>query len=292
MRMKKSFNRTISGLNNLHKFFKVDFVVYVEGGNKSYTKDEVLLGNFNKETEDIIFWNQIFNNFKADQSFKFKSVGSKNTIKELAEDLLTGKLKNTYLAMDNEFDEVYNGRIKHPQILYTFGYSWENDIWNANTIKLIIEELSAIKIKSKNIDKNFSSFLRNIKVAVYADAYLFKQKNSFLPRKKSLLFCVDFNPLALPKIKRQAIDNLLESKGLKRATVGRYGRNMKLDPLKFCFGHFLAGYCYQLIVTYLKLNHELTVISKEFIYRMALSKFFSTQFRNVSSFKHYETQLT
>jgi hypothetical protein len=282
------FKRTTSGLNNQHLFHNVDLIIFLEGGNKSFTKVEVLAGNFHEETEDVIFWRNIFGKFITDKKIKFKSIGSKKTIKDIAIDIVDGKLKTILVAMDNEFDEILKQRIEHPQVYYTHGYSWENDIWNHHVIKSVIEELTAIEIVNNDIEINLSDFLTKIKAGVNADGYLFKKGSSFFPRKTGYFFCVECAPADLPYVKIADLNARLISKGLQRSTVNSFGRRHSIDTLKFCYGHLLADYCCQVIMHYIKKRHSLPNISKDIIYRMGINKFFRTSFDDGQIFNHYE----
>ena len=71
--MSAVFRRTNSGLSNQHLFHKVDIVVFVEGGNKQYNKTQVYAGSYNHETDDIIFWSKMFDQFVSGKKLKFKS---------------------------------------------------------------------------------------------------------------------------------------------------------------------------------------------------------------------------
>jgi len=284
-----TFKRTTSGLNNQHLFHDVDLIIFLEGGNKSFTKTEVLAGKYHTETEDVIFWKNIFTKFITDKKIKFKSVGSKTTIKDIALDIVDGKLKTILVAMDNEFDEVFKRRILHPQIYYTHGYSWENDIWNHDVIKAVIEELTAVKIENDHIESNFAEFLKHMKAAVNADGYMFKKGSSFFPRS-GYLFCVECTPIDLPHIKTTHINARFNSKGLTRATVNSFGRRYSIETLKFCYGHLLADYCCQVIIHYLKKRHSLPNIPKDIIYRMGINNFFKTSFKDGHIFEYYESK--
>lgn len=286
-----TFKRTLSGINNQHLFYDVDIVVFLEGGSNSYNKDEVYKGRYTSETEDIIFWKNIFNKFMAGKKIKFKSIGSKSTIKEIALDIVNGNIKTVLVAMDNEFDEILKQRIEHPQIYYTYGYSWENDVWNHQVIKGVIEELTAIEIDNDDIEINFKEFLKKIKIAVYADAYLFKKNTSFFPRKTGYMFCVDCSPTDLPKIKKNDLNEKLKAKGLIRSTVYAFGRQNSIDILKLCYGHLLADYCCQLVIHYIKKRHALKTISKDIIYRLGINKFFLLSF-NGHIYDYYEQQFS
>ncbi len=283
------FRRTLSGLSNQHLFFDVDLVVFLEGG-ESFNKEEVYANMFTAETEDVIFWKNIFKRFMIGKTIKFKSVGSKSTVKQIAFDIINGEIATVMVAMDNEFDEIQNDRIEHPNIFYTHGYSWENDIWTHNVVKSIIEELSAIEIENDDIKNNFSEFLNRIKIAVFSDAYLFKYNLSFFNREKGRMFCVDCNPAYLPIIKSDEIDKKIVEKGITKRKAVLYGNKNNIDALKFCFGHFLADYCCQLVQHYLKKRHELTNLSKDFIYRMGIKKHFDLYFESGHTYNYYLNQ--
>lgn len=284
------FRRTFSGLNNQHLFYNVDLIVYLEGGQTSYTKEQVYAGAYSSETEDIIFWSNIFERFKSDKKIKFKSIGSKSTIKEIAIDIISGNIKTVFVAMDNEFDEILNQRINHSNIYYTHGYSWENDVWNPKVIKSVLQELTAIKIENNDIENNFREFISKITLAVYADAYLFKTGSSYFPRRNGYMFCVDCNPIDLPIIHEEVIENKIIEKGITKRKAILYGRKHGINPLKLCFGHFLADYCCQLITHYLRKRHSLSNIPKDYIYRISIRKHFELTFDNSEVFDFYKNQ--
>lgn len=285
-----SFIRTTSGLNNQHLFYNVDLIVYLEGGSISHNKSEVYSGSYNEETLDIIFWSNIFGHFKSDKKFKFKSVGSKTTILEISQDILSGQLNTVLVAMDNEFDEIFKQRIEHPCVYYTYGYSWENDVWNYKIIKSIIEEITTVKIVNSDIELNFNEFLKKMKLAVFADGYMFKKNASFFPRKTGYMFCVNCIPVDLPEVKQSDLNDKLITKGLKKGTLYAFGRKHSIDTLKYCYGHLLADYSCQLIKHYIKNRHSLTNLSNEIMYRMGLSKYFQNSFNDGHIYDYYDSQ--
>ncbi|WET03725.1 DUF4435 domain-containing protein [Flavobacterium sp. YJ01] len=286
----RTFRRTRSGLNNQHLFHNVDLVVFLEGGNASFTKNQVLDGQYHEETEDIIFWKNIFKKFAPNKNIKFKSVGSKTTIKEIAIEIMDGNLTTVFVAMDNEFDEILKKRLEHKQIYYTHGYSWENDVWNQTVIKTVIEELTAVEIDNTDLDRNFNVFLNQIKAAVNADAYLFKKGSSFFPRKAGIMFCVECTPADLPFIKTDVLNNKFIEKNVNRKNVNAFGLRHKIQTLKFCYGHLLADYCCQLISHYLRKRHTLPSVHKDIIYRMGLNKFFLNHFEEGEVYDYYRSQ--
>lgn len=284
------FRRTLSGLSNQHLFHNVDVVVFVEGGDESYSLEEVYSGNYSHETEDIIFWRNIFEHFSDDKSYKFKSVGSKPTIKAIANDIVTDNMTSIYVAMDQDFDKVHKKQLLHKNVFYTYGYSWENDIWSHGVIEDLVQQLTAIDITSSVIEANFSGLIRDLKLAVYADGYLFSKGQSFFPRSGGILFCVDCATEELPTIQKDKINSRIVSKNLKKANLYSYGRRHALNVKQHCFGHLIAGYCCQLVRKYLKANHSLTGLTNKIIYRMGLNTFFKNHFESTTDvYNHYNT---
>lgn len=288
----KSFKRTVSGLANQHLFHNVDIVVFLEGGEMCYTKAEAYTGRYSDETNDILYWKNIFQKFKDTSKIKFKSIGSKSTIKDIAFDVLNGNITTVMVAMDKEFDDILNQTLSHPNILYTMGYSWENDIWNAHVIREVIHELSAVEIPEEDINKNFSRFLKQIKPAVFVDGYLFSKKNSLFKRPNGYMAVVNCSPTDLPHVKVDAIELLITSKGVKKRTAYAFARRKSISPKMYCFGHLLADYCFQLIMHYLRNRLKLPSLHKEIIYRMGINKFFQNHFVNSEAHLYYQQLLT
>lgn len=286
------FARTQSGLKNQHLFYNVDIVVFVEGGDRSFSKVEVLSGHYHEETEDIIYWKNIFSKFRESEKIKFKSVGSKATIKEIALDIVNGQLSTVMVAMDNEFDEILNRRAIHSNILYTYGYSYENDVWNSTVIKAVVEELTAVTINNTIIEETFDNFLKALKLAVYADGYQFKNGTSFFPRKSGYLFCVNCVGSDIPIIKKQEIKNKLIEKSISKSAAYSFGSKKKINTHRYCFGHLLADFCCQIIMGYMKKQHGLAAPRKDILYRMGIRKFFQLCFDSGPIYNHHQLQVT
>lgn len=283
----KSFRRTNVGLSNQHLFHNVDLVVFLEGGTTSFSKTEAYAGGFTDNTADIIFWQNIFSRFKTKTKIKFRSIGSKNTIKEIAVDIIDGKITSVIVAMDNEFDDILKKRLNHPAVVYSYGYSWENDIWCETVINEVIKELAAVRIDEGALNKNFKSFVKSIKIGVFADAYLFSKGLSFFPRQNGILSMIDCTPSDLPSVKKTSLGALLASKSLNRNTLYSFGKRLGICPKRYCFGHLLADYCCQLIHHYLKNHLGLNPPCKTIIYRMGINKFFQYAFESSVSSEYY-----
>lgn len=109
------FKRTTQGLANEHLFHGVDYMVYCEGESI----DGVSL------SLDEVFWGRVFS--AGTKSVQIKSVGSKTNAREFINEIRSGALRNTIVALDADYD-FYHGFVPdHPQIFFTHGYSWESD---------------------------------------------------------------------------------------------------------------------------------------------------------------------
>src|ERR1700737_2950464 len=124
-----SFRRTNAGMSNLHLFHGVDAVVFVEGGHGSFTLDQLSQGFYNNQAYDIKYWQIVFASFAPEKNFHFRAVGSKDSINELMNLIVSNKVKHVLVARDRDFDHLTGALRPSPGIFYTIGYSWENDVW-------------------------------------------------------------------------------------------------------------------------------------------------------------------
>lgn len=110
------FTRTNAGIGNEHLFHDVDFVVYCEG--------KVVEGE--GSSLDEVFWDRIFS--ESGKSVHCKSMGGKSVVRPLAQKVVAEGVSNVIVAMDRDYDEWRGLIIDHPQVVYTYGYSWESDV--------------------------------------------------------------------------------------------------------------------------------------------------------------------
>lgn len=172
-----AFTRTPHGLENMHKFYGTDYIVYVEGGQTQYTFDQVIKYNkVNDSAIDIAFWGAVFVKFGLKFSYIIKAVGSKTTALEIAKVVVSQakKCSRIIVAMDRDYDFINKVNIKHPRVIYTYGYSWENDLWQKNqVVSLIKNQLCVQQLDSRIlniIEENylqFSVFLRRFSILQY-----------------------------------------------------------------------------------------------------------------------------
>lgn len=110
------FTRTSVGMGNEHLFHNVDFVVYCEG--KAVDGEGSSL--------DEVFWDRVFSEYG--KLVHCKSMGGKSVVRPLAEKIVHQSISNVVVAMDRDYDHLRGLIIDHPQVIYTYGYSWESDV--------------------------------------------------------------------------------------------------------------------------------------------------------------------
>jgi hypothetical protein len=112
------FERTKSGLQNKKLFFGVDYVCYVEGG-----------GGRRDAAPDVTFWNTVLSVLRPDLNVKISPRGGKPILQRIATHIVEQNVQDTLVAMDSDYDDFRSLKYQDRRVLYTFGYSWENDVF-------------------------------------------------------------------------------------------------------------------------------------------------------------------
>lgn len=132
-----SFSRTASGLSNVAKFYGVDCIVYAEGRTQVCDTDPGSL--------DLVFWTRIFDRYAPTLNVRVVCRGSKDELLQIASQVASGIVSNVAVALDRDYDPELGRMVNHSAVVYTYGYSWENDVWNLDTILSLVEQNSLIQ---------------------------------------------------------------------------------------------------------------------------------------------------
>ncbi|WP_428025928.1 hypothetical protein [Arcobacter sp.] len=158
------FTRTTSGLSNLHLFYDSDIIVFTEGGTQTFTLQEIEEGKYSTNSVDIKFWKNIFDINGLEKKVSFRAIGSKTASKSICEKIVNGEIHNIVVAKDRDLDEYVDTIYISPFILYTKGYSWENDVFIKD---LTYEQIENMLLTAETpdevnsiIDKVFNDFKR------------------------------------------------------------------------------------------------------------------------------------
>lgn len=196
------FTRTDLGISNLALFYAgCDIIVFVEGGDPELSADEFCESVQMSHSIDCLFWNFVFKSFdKKSTKAQFIAVGGKNVAKDLAKRISEGKIANTIVAMDRDYDVINKTIFNHPKVLYTYGYSWENDLWRPNIIQKFFSQVSNKAISESTQEKIEEAFERLSKQCkrLSIAQYIYNAHGiSFLPTQKWQSVLRDASPPAL-----------------------------------------------------------------------------------------------
>ena len=145
--MSNSFTRTASGINNSRHFYNVDIILYCEGGDGDYNINDVLSNKYCDNSNDILFWEKVFNEFKPNIKVKIKSIGSNTVVNDMKIHILNNNISHNYVAIDRDYKhmDTSTNSISHIELV-TYGYSWENDVWNIGSALKIYQTLTGTQI--------------------------------------------------------------------------------------------------------------------------------------------------
>lgn len=241
-----SFERTSEGISNAHLFHSVDFVVYVEGKYEENNNDLV--------SHDQYFWRSVAEAVLPERTFKFISRGSKVALLPIATEIISGDISNTLVALDRDYDFECNDSLSHPRIIYTYGYSWENDAWNSESIMRLVDELYiGDKIHPGNIDdmeRCISDFCR--KARQVARINLAAKQNGFehVITSSQMRGLVELNGNQLPRFNRNCFRAFVARSNVVRPIL--MSTKVKLTD-GHIQGHLLAHFGYHFVCRALSL---------------------------------------
>lgn len=128
-----SFERSATGQANRALFYGVDWIIYTEGGDNSGGP---------ARSYDTLFWVAVFRSIEPTLRYKAIPRGGKQELKDLARQVIDDDVNNVVVAMDRDYDDINEILVRHPRVVYTFGYSFENDIYEAGCLTRLFSSLA------------------------------------------------------------------------------------------------------------------------------------------------------
>lgn len=234
------FERSRSGQGNRAIFLDVDIVCYVEGG-----------GGNSEDSKDVTFWSRVFGHYAPALRIHFTPRGGKPELEKLARDIIEKDADNTFVAMDRDYDDFRGSTIVDRRVVYTYGYSWENDLYASGNIAAVycaVAHCGTLPAVTQDFINDALSHLEAaLRLPVYADLMALLHNSSVLPRRSPGRIIVENRGVKNGFVKRTEVLNLL--KNVNQATrprvpVIRY--DPPFDPIRYCVGHVI-----ELAYTYL-----------------------------------------
>lgn len=273
-----TFERTKSGQENRALFLGVDIVCYVEGEHGSA-----------RFSEDSYFWSKVFSACTPELRIKFEPRGGKPILENLAKNIISENIANTIVAMDADYDQILNQKIEDHRIFYTYGYSWENDVYNIenmiSAIKAILYMTNEIPEDAlTNIRKMHEDIMRRMKWPVRADFLAIQSKSSLLPRDKPGKIIEENR--GEKKIKLNEILNNCKSIKEKRNRCRNSIAGLR-DIRRYCVGHIYAYICIQIIKIFIKAIKHKNSSNSTHIQSISIIEFEKFLARNKDEISHY-----
>lgn len=179
--------RTQHGLRNIHLFYRVDYVIYTEG-SEPLALDNIDHKKNNEIGHDASFWSGIFSQLRPDIRFKINSVGSKTVLKEIVRTVIDDNIHSIVVAMDRDHDTHRGLAVADRRVIYTLGYSWENDVINCDGVSDLFYALCPMCRATVNISEEFREYLESVRPvlnrAAYADFLALVAGGGIFNRKK------------------------------------------------------------------------------------------------------------
>lgn len=238
-----SFTRTNSGLSNLILFYDVDFIVFTEGGCKSYSFNDICEGKFNEQSIDIKFWACVFKKYNLNKKVQFRALGSKNSSEKICKLIESNQVRNIIVARDSDLDHFYDCKYKSPYILYTHGYSWENDVF---TPELVKEQIKSFLLTAEMprdtgemIDKLYTDFYRHAASLLRLELIFRDQGIGFISECNSDRF---IDRESTPKLKMNQIQEIVSHKKVKLSRPIKLNyTDISLNSIRFMYGKLLES---------------------------------------------------
>lgn len=159
-----AFVRTRSGLSNLHLFYRSRQVLFVEGGGENITIDDIIRNKSNHHAIDVIFWRTLLKAFGYKDEIVIKPIGSKGNVLAIAEQVIASDSATLVVAMDRDYDFINKKNLSHPRILYTYGYCWENDVWQKPQILGFLKHFVYTQGVPKDVEKKIVEAYRQFEI--------------------------------------------------------------------------------------------------------------------------------
>ena len=270
-----SFRRTNNGLSNLALFLRADVVAFVEGGPHTLSLSDLASGHGHTKTNDTAFWQVLFDCYRPTKRVRIRSVGSKTKLREIANLIAAGQIFNVYVAMDRDYDNHLGRQVIAPGILYTKGYSFENDTWTPNVVRELFWGFCPQERDnpdaSSHINLAFEQFHKDIARAIRANVALAANGQKLILGEPALEL-IEREKKRMPRFNIQQFRNKLKSRSKERKCFCPPSVN-KLSPQDDCHGKVVAAVGHQILLYVLSLYRTRAVLSWQLAAGQAITTF-------------------
>ena len=275
-----SFTRTNSGISNTPLFLNADIIVYTEGGSKSFSLQEVDEGKFNTKSVDIKFWNGLLKSNSYSKKVEFRALGSKTASKDICEKIMSGDIQNTVVVKDRDLDFDELTQFDSPKILFTKGYSWENDVFTKHSTIEHITSMSNMQELPGELATQIEQSYEHFK---HIGGKLLRLEIIFRTNNKKFITDVNgerfFNSKKSSNINKAALIAFINEKKNEVVRPARLTQDISsLCPIWNNYGKLLASLSLNIINYICKKYLDYKSISKQLIEVAMIDRFISQQY--------------
>jgi hypothetical protein len=235
-----TFERSPEGIANRHLFLDVDLVAYHES-----TSEHSL---------DKYFWNGIFAKHAPNRRIAYLAKGSKEEVIQTYRAYLYAQDGRSIFLLDRDLDGVVGSQLRDRCVVYTYGYSYENDICQVETVSRAIRVYYHESGMRSKVEAYFGRLLARdaaylVRMSL-ADRAARRYGMAGISRANYMKFFENTNYGAEPMLSRKVL-----RKFLMEARKGRAGRRLRAKRVdrnwrRRIVGHFLFEYFFAAMQTY------------------------------------------
>lgn len=218
-----SIKHTSRGLKNLSLFYKKP-IVYVEG------------------KDDILFWQKLF--FYIASKEVHCLTANKHSLVDIAKELSKEAIHDLYIAMDSDYSYFCGEKIKHKQVLYTYGYSIENTMYCNESIATAIQKTGRLEerplIGVKEWKEHFTESIYDLLIADTANECN-KLGLNILGKNCARFLQKDSPNLSKTKIKHKLGEIKAKIPPNNIAEIEKIIKKNKKKLFRFIRGHFITN---------------------------------------------------
>lgn len=237
------FERSEHGRQNRALFYGVDRIVYCEGGRE----EQGVMQSF-----DGMFWRKVISSVRPGLKVKILPRGRKSNLVQLAKMVTSASHGNIIIAMDRDYDEIISKLMDKPGVVYTYGYSFENDAFNPDHLEDLFLSLSPVCDDSVDIVDLMSDlveqFCKDTFWAQYADVCGCKIGQKVIDRKQAQKYLFGNSYGDLPKASKERLfHDVNRAKSMPNRKRVR-GISLRYSMLpRLMVGHFYEAFCFKLM---------------------------------------------
>lgn len=243
------FLRTNSGISSRNVFSNVDFMVYSEGGDPGRTCSDGSIWAI-----DAVFWRNVFRRFLPAIRVKICCLGSKSNVMPYAEKVFKDSVNNTIVVMDRDHDAHCRRVIEHPRVLYTRGYSWENDVFRPEIVISLLGYLhpdgEIPDLWAEDIRARFREFIKSLNRAVFVDVLCSIEGIKGIDRGRYASLMELDKAGSLTRLKKESFKRMVAEVKARRQGPLRYTGPSRVEPWLDCYGKIMAQYGYGVYLEY------------------------------------------